>query len=107
MKALSMKALIAKILDRLTTEIVTETYDLGAITYTAGTIGSTATTISVSIGKTGYTPIGLAVSYVNSNVVGFRPFMRGSTGYVQIIRGQSGAFSSTYSAYLIVTYKKS
>ena len=105
---LDLKALLAKILERLTTDIVTEEYDLGAITFTSGTIGSTATNISKTVTKTGYDPICLAVSFTATNVVGFRPFFSAdkSTAYTQVIRGQQGAFSGTTHAFLTVTYKK-
>lgn len=106
---LDVKKLLTKMLERLTTEIVTQEFDLGAITFTSGTIGSTASNIDKTVTKTGYTPIALAVRYTGTSVVGFRPYFSADKthAYTQVIRGQSGAFSGTIHAFLIVTYKKS
>lgn len=106
-----MRGLIDRIVDYIADNmpvLTSQSYDLGAITYTAGTIGTNAGTIQKTISKTGYTPIAMHVRYVSSGIVRFGVFTSASkeTAYVQVIRGQSGAHSSTYHAYLEVLYKK-
>lgn len=108
---LNLKKLFSKVLDNLTylnSMIVTEEYDLGVITYTAGTVGSTYTVLSTDIAKPGYTAVSVSIRYVSSSVVGFCPFFNSTrtTLYTQIIRRASSAFTATYNAYAIVTYIK-
>ena len=88
--------------------IVTESFDLGAVSYTAGTIGTVGTTKTQSISKSGYTPFALSVSFVSTSVISFIPFMdnNNNTCYVHYVRRQSTAYSTTYHAWLYVTYRK-
>lgn len=85
-----------------------QSYDLGVITFTAGTIGSNAGTIQKAISKAGYTPIAMYVRYVSAGIVRFAYFTSAdkASAYIQVIRGQSGAYSGTYHAYLEVLYIK-
>lgn len=88
--------------------IVKERFDLGQVSYTAGSIGSVAQTITTSIRKTGYTPIAVGVAFVATSVVEFNAFLQptGAEAYTQVIRRQSAAYSTTYHAYLEVVYLK-
>ena len=88
--------------------ITYESFDMGAISFNAGTVAGVDRTLSATVSKTGYTPIGLSISFVNTTAVGLRAFFNSarSTAYLQIIRGQSSAYSTTYHAYLNVTYLK-
>ena len=89
--------------------ITEKVFDLGTISFTAGSLGSTAQVISKSIGKTGYTPIGIFVGFASASVVRFGCFYSQdrATGYVQVIRGQTAAYNSgSVHAKLYVTYLK-
>ena len=92
----------------LSSLITTQTYDLGAVSYTAGTIGTVGTTKTTSITKSGYTPIAVSVEFVSTSVVSFIPFFNTAkdTVYTHYVRRQSTAYSTTYHAYLYVTYLK-
>ena len=94
--------------DYIPNMIVVEKYDLGAVSYTAGSIGSSAKTVNPSITKAGYKPITLAVGFVSTSVVRFNAFwnQNRTEAFVQFIRGQTTAYSTTYHAYLWVTYVK-
>lgn len=88
--------------------ITTESYDLGTISITAGTPGTTSTTITKTITKSGYTPIAVKIRYVSTSIIGFNAFFNSDSTalYVQVIRRQSGAASPGYHAYADVTYIK-
>ena len=88
--------------------ITTDSIDLGTISITAGTPGTTSTTITKTITKTGYTPIAVKIRYVSTSMIGFNAFFNSdNTGlYVQVIRRQTGASSPGYKAYADVTYIK-
>lgn len=89
--------------------ITTQAFDLGVINITGtGTPGTTFTTISKTITKTGYTPIAVKIRFISANVIGFNAFFNSdSTGlYVQVIRRQTGAISTNTHAYADVTYVK-
>lgn len=107
-----MTGLLDRILDYLadyvTDGIVVEKYDLGLAGFTAGAVGSTAKTQQVAIAKTGYEPVTLAVGFASTNVIRFVGFWNQdrTSAYVQTIRGQTSAFSTTIHVYLYVTYKK-
>lgn len=106
---LNLKMTLIKILQQLKInkeKYANESFSLGVITATSGTVGSVSETISVDITKSGYSPIALGVSFVNTSAVGFRPFYRSNTAYVQVVRGQTAAYTGTYTAYLNVLYVK-
>lgn len=89
--------------------IATQSFDLGVINITGtGTPGTTFTTISKTITKTGYTPIAVKIRFTSTAVIGFNAFFNSdSTGlYVQVIRRQTGAISTNTHAYADVTYVK-
>ena len=88
--------------------LTTQSFDLGAVSYSAGTIGTVGTTKTTSISKTGYTPIAVSVEFVSTSVVSFIPFMNTGkdTVYTHYVRRQSTAYSTTYHAYLEVLYIK-
>ena len=104
---LDVKKLLTKILALLNDQIITERYDLGEVSYTAGSIG-TVTTKTQSISKTGYTAFALTIGFVTTSAVSFIPFMNTGkdTAFIHYVRRQSTAYSTTYHAYLYVTYKK-
>lgn len=89
-------------------EVTVERYNLGQAGYTAGTIGTTARLITQSISKSGYTPIALTIDFINSSADRFIPFFSNdkSTAYVQVVRTQSTARTSSYDVYLNVLYVK-
>lgn len=99
---------LSAVASALSNLITTETYDLGAVSYTAGTIGTVGTTKTTTITKSGYTPIAASVEFVTTSAVSFISFMNTSkdTAYTQFVRRQSTAYSTTYHAYLYVTYVK-
>lgn len=88
--------------------LTTESYDLGAVSYSAGTIGSVGITKTTSITKAGYTPIVVSVEFVATAAVSFIPFLSTdkNTVYTHYVRRQSTAYSTTYHAYLEVLYIK-
>ncbi len=89
--------------------ITTQSYDLGTVSFTAGTVGTVGQNKSATITKTGYTPIALAVRFVSStSLCTFSAFMNNTrtSAYVQVIRAVASAQTINYSLYLDVTYLK-
>lgn len=88
--------------------IETESFDLGAISITSGTPGTTSTRISTNIAKTGYTPIAVVIRYADTTIIGFDPIISTdkTTLNTRIIRRTTSASSPGYHAYADVTYIK-
>lgn len=88
--------------------IETESYDLGAISITSGTPGTTSTRISTNIEKTGYTPIAVVIRYADTTIIGFDPIISTdkTTLNTRIIRRTTSASSPGYHAYADVTFIK-
>lgn len=91
-------------------------YQLGTISTTAGTPGTTSEVIQRNVQPyvdMGYTPISARVRYVTNSIIGFNTFFNGNSDftepsmlYVQIIRRQSSAASPGYNAYVDVIFMK-
>lgn len=94
--------------------IVTQSFDLGVISISAGTPGTASpqngsSVITTNITKSGYTPIAVSPRYVSASVIGLNSFFNADKSAVitQVIRRQSTAASPGYHAYIDVVYIKS
>jgi len=100
--------------DLLKQVTVTQSFDLGVISISAGTPGTASpqngsSVITTNITKSGYTPIAVSPRYVSASVIGLNSFFNADKSAVitQVIRRQSTAASPGYHAYIDVVYIKS
>lgn len=98
-------------MDALSTNVITESVSSPAISITAGTIGTHAKTDSVSVAKSGYTPIQASLNNVGHpgayNVV---PVLRRQTNTLYLLYYRVGTAAVTQNAGDVevnVTYVKS
>lgn len=94
--------------DLLKQVTATQSFDLGVISISAGTPGTTSTRISTNIEKTGYTPIAVVIRYADTTIIGFDPIISTdkTTLNTRIIRRTTSASGPGYHAYADVTYLK-
>ena len=90
--------------------IITDTFDSGTVSWSAGTVGTRATQISTNISKTGYIPIACSVCYASSSTA-FMPitFFSNdlSTLYMNFYRADASAHSNLAGMSVMVVYIKS
>lgn len=86
-------------------------FDLGRISITSGTPGTTSEVITVDLDYDligGYIPLSVNIQYVNASIIGFNAFFNSNYTklYVQVIRRTTNAASPGYNAYADVTFIK-
>ena len=86
-------------------------FDLGRISITAGTPGTTSEVITVDLDYDligGYIPLSVNIQYVNASIIGFNAFFNSNYTklYVQVIRRTTNTASPGYNAYADVTFIK-
>ena len=90
--------------------VITDEYQSGSVSWTAGTPGTRGHQTSVSIAKSGYTPVACSVSYAE-NSSNFLPMCffssDRSTLYINLYRANSSAYTSSDNAVrCLVLYTK-
>ena len=100
---LKIKALLSRLVQSLT---VVE-YNSGQVSWSGGTIGTRGSQVTVSVSKTGYTPIAVSISYVSSSTtfmpVAFFSSDRASV-YMNFYRCTTGSYQSSGDAMRVIVH---